>query len=250
MYRVLRIAFSPVRTTGDEVFVPCCVVPGVQASADGTSFVARFRAWRLSPERGPRNLEVVAEAIGTGADSPEARRWPLEDLPFSGGVPARDRRPVFRMGETFFGGAVVLDEPLEPVGRFGGGEGGLLRPRAVAWGPSREIAVADPGRQSVEVFDEFGSRLYALSTPDTLMAEDVLFDDRGSLIVADARHGRLLAFPPGGGAPSASFGGREEWSFSPSALALDRTGRLLVLDGPLGRVLTIEMIHGECPSDS
>lgn len=140
-----------------------------------------------------------------------------------------------------------FDEILAPIGRFGSGGGGLARPRDVAWGPAREIAVADPGRGTVEVFDEFGSELYSLSSPDTLEPGDLLFDPSGSLIVADLRHGRVVAFPPGGGPPSASFGGAEP--LVPSALALDRDGKLLVLDGERERILMVEMVHGKRPSD-
>jgi sugar lactone lactonase YvrE len=141
-----------------------------------------------------------------------------------------------------------FDEVLAPIGRFGSGEGGLVRPRGVAWGPARRIAVADPGRSTVEVFDEFGAGLYSLSCPDTLEPGDVLFDASGSLIVSDLRHGRVVAFPPNGGPPSATLGGGPE-ALTPSALAVDREGRLLVLDGESGRVLLVETVHGKCPSD-
>ncbi len=141
-----------------------------------------------------------------------------------------------------------FDEMLAPIGRFGSGEGGLVRPRGVAWGPSREIAVADPGRGGVEVFDEFGAGLYSLSCSDTLEPGGVLFDASGSLIVTDLRHGRVVAFPPGGGPPSATFDGGEE-ALEPIALAVDQGGELLVLDGERGRILLIEIIHGKCPSD-
>jgi DNA-binding beta-propeller fold protein YncE len=138
-------------------------------------------------------------------------------------------------------------ERLAPIGRFGSGEGGLVRPRAVAWGPDREVAVSDPGRSVVEVFDEFGTELYSLTCADTLGPGDLLFDPSGSLIVSDLRHGRVVAFPPGGGPPSASFGGAA--SLTPTALALDRDGELLVLDGERRRILSIEIVHGKCPSD-
>lgn len=141
-----------------------------------------------------------------------------------------------------------FDEPLGAIGRFGSGEGGLVSPRGVAWGPSRQIAVADPGRSAVEVFDEFGSRLFALGTPDTLSPDDVLFDPGGSVVVNDLRGERVLAYAPRGGGPTASFEGGGE-TFVPTALAIDREGRLLVLDGERGRILIIEMIHGKCPSE-
>jgi len=140
-----------------------------------------------------------------------------------------------------------FDEPLAAIGRFGGGEGGLVSPRGVAWGPSRSVAVADPERGAVEVFDEFGSRLFALGAADTLLPADVLFDPGGSPILNDLGRARVLAYPPRGGAPTASFEGGE--TFVPTALAIDLEGRLLVLDGERGRILLIEMIHGKCPSD-
>jgi tripartite motif-containing protein 71 len=140
-----------------------------------------------------------------------------------------------------------FDEVLAPIGRFGSGAGGLARPRGVAWGPGRRIAVADAGRNAVVVFDEFGSALYSLSSPDTLDPGDLVFDPSGSLIVSDLRHGGVLAFPPDGGPPSASFDGAG--SLSPTALALDQDGRLLVLDGERGRILLVEMAHGKCPRD-
>jgi hypothetical protein len=141
-----------------------------------------------------------------------------------------------------------FDEVLTPIGRFGSGEGGLVRPRGVAWGPGRRIAVSDPGAGTVEVFDEFGSGLYSLSCPDTLEPADLLFAPSGSIVVSDLRHGRVVAFPPNGGPPSATFGGGPD-PLRPSALAIDRDGRLLVLDGERGRVLLVEMVHGKCPSD-
>jgi len=138
-----------------------------------------------------------------------------------------------------------FSEALDPIGRFGTGGRGLVRPADVAVGPGREIAVADPGRSSVEVFDEFGAHLYALSAADTLSPDDVAFGPGGAILVADSVHGKVQAFRPGAGEPTASFvtTGR----FHPSALALDRDGRLLVLDGESGRVLILEMDYGDCP---
>jgi hypothetical protein len=140
-----------------------------------------------------------------------------------------------------------FDEPLAAIGQFGGAEGGLVAPRGVAWGPSRRIAVADPERGVVEVFDEFGSRLFALGAADTLLPDDVLFEPGGSAIVNDLGRGRILAYGPRGGDPTASFEGGD--AFVPTAVAIDLEGRLLVLDGGRGRILIIEMIHGKCSSD-
>jgi tripartite motif-containing protein 71 len=138
-----------------------------------------------------------------------------------------------------------FSEVLQPIGRFGTGGRGLVRPADVAVGPGREIAVADPGRNSVEVFDEFGAHLYALSVADSLAPDEVEFDPNGVALVGDSAHGRVWAFPPGGGDATASFALRE--GLRPSGLALDREGRLLVLDREGGRVYVLEMIYGDCP---
>ena len=140
-----------------------------------------------------------------------------------------------------------FDEALEPVGRFGLDEGGLLDPGAVAEGPGREIAVADRGRNSVEVFDEFGARLHSVTAPDTLLPTDVVFDDRGNLIVADARHGRLLAFARGGGDPTATLIAPE--GLAPTAVAVGLGGRAAVLYGRPARIQLLELVHaGETPA--
>jgi hypothetical protein len=134
-----------------------------------------------------------------------------------------------------------FDEALEPVGRFGVDEGGLLDPGAVAGGPDREIAVADRGRLSVEVFDEFGARLYSVTMADTLLPSDVAFDDRGNLLVSDVHHGRLLAFSPGGGEPTAVLEAPD--GLTPASLAIGRGGRAAVLYGRSGRIQLLELVH-------
>ncbi len=134
-----------------------------------------------------------------------------------------------------------FDEALEPVGWFGVDEGGLLAPSDVAVGPSREIAVADRGRFSVEVFDEFGAPLYSLSAPDTLDPRDVAFDARGNVLVVDARHNRVLAFPAGGGPHTTALPGDTGFRFT--AIALGPAGELAALDGETGRVQLIEIVY-------
>lgn len=135
-----------------------------------------------------------------------------------------------------------FDEELAPFGRFGLDAGGLLAPSDVAVGPSREVAVADQRRFSVEVFDEFGAPLYSVSRPDTLEPSDIAFDSRGNLLVVDGRHNRLLAFPAGGGASTATLPGAGEFLFTAVAPGVD--GVLVVLDGTAGRVRLIEMVYG------
>ena len=138
-----------------------------------------------------------------------------------------------------------FDEELDPVGRFGSTEGGLVSPRAVAIGPGRELAVADPGRRSVLVFDEFGSPLRVLSLPDTLLADDVVFDDHACVIAADRTRGAVVAFAPGSVRPTAVFDGAGH-AFHPSAIALvDGGEKLLALDGETHRLFLIEITHGD-----
>jgi hypothetical protein len=135
-----------------------------------------------------------------------------------------------------------FEEALEPVGWFGSGEGGLFAPVDVAAGPGREMAVADPGRSSVLVFDEFGAPLFSLSAADTLEPRDVAFDAGGNVLVVDTRHNRLLAFPAGGGAHTASLSGDDGFRFT--AVAVGPAGELVALDGVSGRVRIVEASYG------
>jgi DNA-binding beta-propeller fold protein YncE len=135
-----------------------------------------------------------------------------------------------------------FDEELEPVGRFGLDAGGLVAPSDVAAGPSREVAVADPGRGSVEVFDEFGAPLYSVSAPDTLEPLDIAFDGRGNVLVVDGRRNRLMAFPRGGGPHTASLPGGADFRFT--AISSGVSGELVVLDAETGRVRLVEMVYG------
>ena len=141
-----------------------------------------------------------------------------------------------------------FDEVTEAIGRFGQDLGGLVRPADVAVGPSREIAVADPGRGVVAVFDEFGSPLRSLAFGDSLEPDDVLFDPTGCLFAADAENGLVLAFPPRGQGPTAVLGrGDVDREFAPSGMAFSPDGSLIVLDRDGGRILTVAIEHGECP---
>jgi hypothetical protein len=137
-----------------------------------------------------------------------------------------------------------FNEELASVGQFGTGDGGLVRPTAVAVGPAGEIGVADPGRSAVLVFDEFGSSLYELSMPDTLAAVDLVFCPSGAALAVDESRGRVVAFPPGGGSATASLEVGE--SFRPVALTLDGEDELLVLDSERGDILFIEITYAEC----
>lgn len=137
-----------------------------------------------------------------------------------------------------------FDEELEPVGSFGLGSGGLTAPSDVAVGPSREIAVADVVRGTIEVFDEFGTVLYSLASADTMGPEDVAFGPAGNVFVADARHARILVFAPGGGPSVASLESGDPPTFRPTALAVGRDGRIVALDRATGRIQLIETDYG------
>ncbi len=128
-------------------------------------------------------------------------------------------------------------EPLDPIGSFGGEGGGLVGPTRVAMGPSRVLAIADPAAAVVLLYDEFGSPLARLSGTGEFTPYDIIFDPRGNLIVADPRNGTVLAFDCADGSVTA-VAGRDQMGSSalPSGLAIDRTGRLLVLDGTSGCV--------------
>jgi len=140
-----------------------------------------------------------------------------------------------------------FEEETEAIGRFGVDHGGLVRPADVAVGPSREVAVADPGRGVVAVFDEFGSPLRTFASGDSLKPDDVLFDETGCLFVADAENGRVLAFSPDARGPTATLGRRSAGEgFSPSGLALAPDGSLVVLDREGGRVLAVAIERGGC----
>lgn len=136
-----------------------------------------------------------------------------------------------------------FDEILEPVGRFGTGIGGLTEPADVAVGPLREIAVADLGRGTVELFDEFGAVLLSLCPADSMLPEDVAVDSAGNIFVADGRRNRILVFPRGENAHSATLGG-DASGFRPTALALGNSGELVALDRRTGRIQMIEIIYG------
>jgi len=128
-------------------------------------------------------------------------------------------------------------EPLDPIGSFGGAGGGLVGPTHVAMGPSRVLAVADPAAAAVCLYDEFGSPLARFTSSEGFTPYDIVFDSRGNLIVADPRNGMVLAFDRADGSVTAAVG-RDQMGSSalPSGLAIDRTGRLLVLDGSSGCV--------------
>ncbi len=133
-------------------------------------------------------------------------------------------------------------EPLEPLGRFGGEQGGLITPVRVAMGPAREIAIADPGASAVRLYDEFGSLLRQITPGEGFSPLDVLFDSRGNIFVADPSSGTVSVFDRSGNTAVAAAG-RDALGpdAAPSGLAFDRAGRLLVLDATSGRVLVFEL---------
>jgi DNA-binding beta-propeller fold protein YncE len=140
-------------------------------------------------------------------------------------------------------------ETLEPLGGFGGGVGELVSPCDVAMGPSRQIAVSDPGAGVVHVFDEFGSELCEVALPgDGFHPCALAFDTYGNLIAADPKGRRIVAFSArnrlitavaieGSGLPPA---------VEPVGLAIDGNGRLLVLDRVAGRLIIVDLVYGAC----
>ena len=62
------------------------------------------------------------------------------------------------------------------------------------------------------------------------------------MLVVDGRGNRLLAFPRGGGAPTASLRGGDDFMYR--ALSTGWSGELAALDGESGRVLLLEMVYG------
>jgi len=139
-----------------------------------------------------------------------------------------------------------FDEALTPFGRFGTGEGGLVRPVAVDVAPDLRVAVADAGRNAVLIFDQFGAQTGMLATADTLDPADVLFDRDGALYVADRRHRRVVVFPEGFTEPSASFDLTSlARRFEPVALARDLDDDIMVLDAREGLIARLRPARGE-----
>ncbi len=140
-------------------------------------------------------------------------------------------------------------EALEPLGGFGGGPGELVSPCDVVMGPSRQIAVSDPGAGVVHVFDEFGSQLYEVALPEGGFQPCALtFDSHGNLITADTTGRRIVAFSARNGLVTAVAleGNGLPEAFEPVGLALDDNGRLLVLDRAAGRLTIIDLVYGAC----
>ncbi len=135
-------------------------------------------------------------------------------------------------------------EELDPIGAFGGVDGGLVAPTRIAMGPGRRLAVSDPAASAVWLFDEFGTLIRRLAPPDGFTPLDVIFAPGGALIVTDPSAGVLWAFDPESGEPLGSARlGELDPAVAPRALALDRSGRLFVLDGISGDVLIVELVE-------
>ncbi len=140
-------------------------------------------------------------------------------------------------------------EALEPLGGFGEGAGVLVSPCGVVMGPSRQIAVSDPGAGVVHVFDEFGSELHEAALPgERFYPCAVAFDSFGNLIAADAEGHSIVAFGARGRLTSAVAleGDPLSRAIEPVGLAFDSSGRLLVLDRAEGRLILVELVYGAC----
>ncbi len=140
-------------------------------------------------------------------------------------------------------------ETLEPLGGFGGGSGELVSPCDVVMGPSRQIAVSDPGAGVVHIFDEFGSELYEVTSPGGRFRPCALaFDAYGNLIAADAEGRCIVAFSARSRLTTAVAleGNGLPVAVEPVGLAFDGNGRLLVLDRAAGRLIVIDLVYGAC----
>ncbi len=140
-------------------------------------------------------------------------------------------------------------EALEPLGGFGDGAGVFVSPCGVVMGPSRQIAVSDPGAGVVHVFDEFGSELYEVALPgERFRPCAVAFDAYGNLITADAEGHRIVAFGARSRMVTAVALGGDSLppALEPVGLAFDDNGRLLVLDRAEGRVIRVELVYDAC----
>ena len=117
-------------------------------------------------------------------------------------------------------------EAMPSVGRFGAGGGGLVQPVDVAVGPRGEIAVADPGRASVEVFDEFGTHVRSLDRArQPRRGRRRLRQPGRNILVADAAHEQGHRVLAGGRSHGASDRGRRGRPFRPADLAIAPDGR-------------------------
>jgi len=137
-------------------------------------------------------------------------------------------------------------EPLDPIGSFGGEAGGLVGPTRVAMGPGREVAVSDPLSSEVKLYDEFGSLLVTMTTGASFAPAALVFDPLGRLAVADPVAGTVSLFDCSNGSLVAAVG-RDALgpSAAPTGLAIDRTGRLLVLAGPPERILAFALEYDD-----
>jgi hypothetical protein len=135
-----------------------------------------------------------------------------------------------------------FNETLQPFGRFGTGEGGLVDPLDVAVGPGLSLAVADRGRRAVLLFDQFGTQTGVAAVPDTLDPVAVLFDTRGNLLVVDRLRGRVIAFDASGSATAALELEDVLPGFDPVSLARDGRGDVVVLDGGEGAVVRLRPV--------
>lgn len=135
-------------------------------------------------------------------------------------------------------------EGVEDFGQFGSGAGALSEPRDVVRGPRREILVADAGRRLVEVYDEFGSPVFALAAPDTMVPEALALDGWDNLLVCDLYRQRVLVFSLATGRVTAELGAEQVGErFRPVGLAFTSDGDVLVLDRDGGRILTARPIR-------
>ncbi len=122
---------------------------------------------------------------------------------------------------------------------------GLYRPYGVAVDPAGRIAVADPGRRAVHLYDPVkgtSRRLYGAGATRLVYPVAVAFLGR-TLLVADAEAGAVRAFDADGKAVAVPVS--LPALTRPSALAVDeKRGRLFVVDTPAHVIHVLPLAPG------
>jgi len=119
----------------------------------------------------------------------------------------------------------------------------LYRPYAVALGPAGQIAVADPGRRAVHLFDSKGQRYARIADLGYPVA--VAFAG-ATLIVADAERAGLFAFDLEG--KPAALPVHAPALQRPAGLAFDQKGQRLFVSDSAAHLVHVLPLSGGAPS--